>query len=152
MSVESRDYPDVHDVEDRSRGRRQKEFDALLDLAETVQALCDRVGQRVSFYRMSEVAMVLLGLIGAVPFAVGMSLSSTGTLTCLVTGIAVGGLFAAYVEYLVREFVVQRNRNRRALSEIVELLRSTERSIAKDESFSALERARLRIQLSRFDI
>ena len=54
--------------------------------------------------------------------------------------------------FLVRKVVIQRNRDRRSLSEVVELLLSTERSVAKEVGFSALERAKLKIQLSRFDI
>ena len=148
MSVESRDYPDVHDVEDKSRWRRQKEFDDLLDLAERLQEKCDRDGQRVSFYRTFQAALVLYGVIGIALFATTMSFSPTR-----MSFIAFGVLYAAGSEYLiVRKVLVRRNHDRRALSEVVELLRSTERSVAKDVGFSALERARLRIQLSRFDI
>ena len=152
MSVESKDYPDVHDVEDKSGGHRQKEFDDLLDLAETLQGEYDRVAQRVSFYRVLQGTMVMLGVFAGVILSSITATSSPAFLLYAAVCSLAGGSYAAGIEYIVRKVVVQRNRDRRALSEVVELLRSTERSVAKDEGLSALERAKLKIQLSRFDI
>lgn len=153
MSVESRDYPDVHDVEDKSRGRRQKEFDDLLDLAEKLQENCDRGGQRLLFNRMVEAAALLGVVVGSGIIATGTHSSDPIAIALLVAYVACVGLFVTNNEYLkVRKILVRTKRDHRALSEVVELLRSTERSMAKDEGLSVLERARLRIQLSRFDI
>ena len=152
MSVESRDYPDVNDVEDKSGGRRQKDFDALLDLAETLQEKCDRDGQRVLVYRLVETVLTVFLCVVSVAL-----LSHTGAIPLVYSAVGIGcmlsgGLGLFCVEYLLHKIAVWTDRDRRALSEVVELLRSTERSVAKDVGFSALERARLRIQLSRFDI
>lgn len=153
MSVESRDYPDVHDVEDKSTGRRQKEFDDLLELAERLQEDCDRVEQRVSLYRLSQVAIVLSVAIVVWLYAATMGSPLTNALAYAMIIFTLGGLYTAGIAHIqVRKLVVRRGRDRSRLSEVVELLRSTERSVAKDEGLSVLERARLRIQLSRFDI
>ena len=130
----------------------RKDFDDLLELARDLQDDCDRSSQRVLMYRMAAGALVVACI--AFPLFLGITPGFTERIAAYaVSGALVGLAYAVLVELvLVRKMSQRLRRDQRALSEVVELLRAAERSIAEREDLSALERAKLRVQFSRFDI
>ena len=151
MSVESSQFPDVKRHGDE-RASPAKDFDDLLELGETLQERGDRVTQRVFMYRMFQAALLLTG---AGIYQASSVLGSDGSIALyytvfVITGVAVGYCLA--VERMLRKITTRRKRDQRALHEVVELLRETERSVAVDQGLSVLQRAKLRVQLSRLDI
>ncbi len=146
MSVESSDHPKIDSPDSKS------EFFELLKLADELQDKCDHSAQRVLLYRAVEVTAVaaLVATVGML-FLVNSDVDRAmghGLLALLF-----GLLYAAGVEFQLVSRVRRRlRRDERALSAVVELLRETERSFAEQNHLSRLERARLKLEMSRFGI
>jgi hypothetical protein len=150
MSVESSQFTDIKHHADELPSAK-KDFDDLLKLAVTLQEQCDRATQRIFVFRMGQAAIILIGLfLGAVfPFYIA---GGRFALQSELGGIVVALGYAAAMECILRKITTRRKRDQRAVREVVELLRDTERSVAVDQDLSVLQRAKLRVQLSRFDI
>jgi hypothetical protein len=127
------------------------EMRRLLSLAETIQVSLDAASRRVAYWRTIQAAAVLVAVATA---GVGLATSSSSSLrvSLLIAAVTVGATYAGMVNRLVQRAVMQADRDRRALSQVVDLLRETEGSFAKKEHWSTLERAEFRIRLSRFDV
>lgn len=144
MSVESSDRPKAESRDPKS------DFFELLKLADDLQDKCDRSAQRIFFSRV-------LGFTACAALtAAGVAFSITNvkyTVAYTLLGLLAGAVYAAVIELqLARRVTTRLKRDERALSEVVELLRETERSVAEQERLTPLERARLRLEMSRFGI
>ena len=140
------------DLHTSGTGDPKKDFNDLLDLAGQLQDKCDRNSQRLLYYRFMVGAFVVGGIAGAVLMSL-LTYSQTTRALYAASAATLGIGYAASIELILgRKVAMRLRRDRRALSEVVELLRDAERSLALHEQLSPLERARLRVQFSRFDI
>jgi len=130
----------------------KKDFNDLLEFAGELQDRCDQSSQRLLSYRTAASGLV----IGAVTIGVAIgSFADLGRFSALsATSAAVLGImYGASIELvLARKVATRLRRDRRALSEVLDLLRAVESSLAELEQLTPLGRAKLRVQLSRFDI
>lgn len=123
------------------------EFDRMLLLAEELQARCDHLDNRVRFVGWVGSTMVLA------TFAGGLYFTSRGE---WVIGVVFGA--PAFISATILLALLQARprrhlaRDRRALAEIVELLRETQVGLGYQGVLTPFETAQIRIRLSRFDI
>jgi Flp pilus assembly protein TadB len=118
------------------------ELRRLLELAETIQDRYEFLQRRLYVVRAAQLGLVAAAAVVAIATNVR------------VYAAAIGGaaLYAALVEVLLRRNLERRvARERRALAEVVELVREVEGASSLANRWSALERAEFRIRLSRFD-
>jgi hypothetical protein len=127
------------------------DFEKLLDLAEELKDKCENTKRRADLFRLFEVIVIaLIGLLVLFKFLNSSPISfesSTARLifaTTLIYSIVVALVF----EVKIRQIRLKLLPDRKALAEVVSLLREVE----SVESKSPLERAYFRIRLSRFDI
>lgn len=140
------------DLHTSGTGDPKKDFNDLLDLAGQLQDKCDRNSQRLLHYRFAEGAFLGSAVAVAVLVSLFSGFGESGALY-VTLGAILGIVYAAPLEFvLARKVATHLRRDRRSLSEVVELLRDAERSLAEHEQLTPLERARLRVQFSRFDI
>lgn len=132
------------------RHLEDSDFRRLLDLADTIQSSHEASERRIATFRFAEA----LALIGAVLIAAlgAMADYNSERLSALVIAAFVGVAVAAAHVFMLRRLQIRAYRDRRALDEVVPLLRELEALTARDEGWSPIERAEYRIRLSRFDI
>ncbi|MHB1561914.1 MAG: hypothetical protein ACYC61_31075 [Isosphaeraceae bacterium] len=141
--------------------RRRDDLDEMLALAEKLKRECeDHIARRERLKLMQFMAM---GLMGAI-LLLSMSMASLQTAlrsptpetyVLFFSPLVFLPVFAGFFLYYNR--VLRRNRrwfltDSMALREVVRLLRESEVAMVGDRKWSALDRARFRIQLTRFDI
>jgi hypothetical protein len=148
LSVHSSPVASAVDLEAVDNPIPAKELDALLELAEDLQRRYDRA---TTFRHW---ANILIALTAAIIAGCGWQVYEhfrTNTIAYLIlipaVAVVVHQAAAAYNEAQLWFF-----REKRALEEIVSLLREVEGPFARSGNWSALERARFRIRLSRFGI
>jgi hypothetical protein len=128
------------------------ELRRLLDLADELQDSYEVSLRRRLLTRLAPLAIV-------VPVAVGLAvLGSTAksSTTGLAGSLGIAVVFfasAVYTRVTLQQPLSRRvARDRKALNEVIRLLHEVEGPIAREEGWSALERAEFRIRLSRFSI
>jgi hypothetical protein len=124
------------------------EFEALLSMADGLDAAYERVSGSLYRMRLGEAAVALV--VVAACYLLGVT-SVWRTVLCVVVG-AMGVFAIMAYELRIRELRRRRLIDQRALSQIVELLREVEGAAAVSHSWSALKRAEITIRLSRFGI
>jgi hypothetical protein len=141
--------------------RRRDDLDEMLALAEKLKRECeDQIARRERLKLMQFMAMGLMGAILLLSMSMAslqMALRSPSPETYILLFLPLVFLpvFAGFFVYYNR--VLRRNRrwfltDSRALKDVVRLLRESEVAMVGDRKWSALDRARFRIQLTRFDI
>jgi hypothetical protein len=127
-------------------GQLRKEIFRILDTADYLQ---DRIDQKSRQADLALGAVALLGAMGGL-FATATNRAEFQQVTILVGAYLTVVLAAA--SFIRKRSVHAIRRDKRALAEIVGLIRETRTAGAFQEAFSTLEDAELRIRLSRFDI
>ncbi len=128
------------------------DLEKLLKLAEDLDAKSQQE-ERQLLLHLSIAAACIPGLLVLSLWLVGMESLDRPLKYALVTGAGVYcSIFIPLASQLVWRAYKNLARDRRALTEIVDMLREVEYTIAHREQLSALERAAFRIRLSRFDI
>ncbi len=128
------------------------DFEKLLDLAEELKDKCDNAKQRIARYRTSQFIMAA-SFIFNLSLALLITLQAGASLSLAYKATTAFFMVISVVVVLVTELRLRKINqdclpDRRALKEVVGLLREVE----SVESKSPLERAYFRIRLSRFDI
>jgi hypothetical protein len=132
------------DADDRALGGAKDELRRLLDLAEEVQERYELIQRRILAMRAVQLSVFVVT-------AVALYFSRAAGLTDASWIVPIGFTYLAGIELIIRRRLEQRlRRELRAMQEVVELLRETERSQAR--GMNALDRAEFRIRLSRFDV
>jgi hypothetical protein len=127
------------------------EVDRLLSLAEVLLQRTEQLESRLIASRVLKWLLWVVAAIGVVITLVALSVAHFATAGFVALSIAVlTGSLIALDGALVRPWRRQLDRDRRALSNLVELLRETAGVIVRD--WSPLEEAAMRIRLSRFPI
>lgn len=141
--------------------RRRSDLDEVLALAEKLKRECeDHIARRERLKLMQFMAMGLMGAILLLSMTIAnlqmnSKSSSSYMYIFLFTPLVFLPVFAGFFLYFNR--VLRRNwrwflTDSRALKEVVRLLRESEVAMVGTRRWSALDRARFRIQLTRFDI
>ena len=138
-------------------------FRDLLGLAEDIQGRCDDLARRASTYSLmalSLVAVFLLVLlvtlfVNNVPLDSGIPLLEIRDSLDLLVVVGIHAYigFGVVLAYVLTSRIRRRlNREHRSLYEVLDLLREVESSYSSKYDLSPLERAELRIRMSRFSI
>ena len=128
------------------------EMEKILALAEQTQEEIDSLTRRIISLRGVMVLLVVAGSIVAIIFG---TLGDVPTLTRSMVFILpfILMVYVGFAEvYVVRRLVRRKYQQKRALSELVSLVREIFGGLAHRGQWSALKKAEFRIRLSRFDI
>lgn len=127
------------------------DFERLVALAEELHYAYDVVRRRLEGYRM---AQVLIGTFVLVIFILRYAFSAfEETFLIVFFGtVAMSIAYIAMIEVIMSRIKRRSHADRVALRNILALIRETEAAVAKSESWSALDRARLQIRLSRLEL
>jgi hypothetical protein len=132
-------------------GESSDELRRLLDLAETLQDEYESGVRRLVVWRLYQALSVVLSLVAA---GVLLALNGHDKVLLASTAVVVGLIYVGMIEVLLRTRGIARHiaRDRRALRQVVDLIREVEQASAVAERWPPLQRAEFRIRLSRFDI
>lgn len=136
---------------DREEGRKlYEEADKLLSLAERLQEKCEQYQRNQWISWAVSFMIAVFGAVGVnlIALTIGWSYRTLLVTTSWII-VLIAGFWPAYVFVRTRPLLT---RERRAIHSIVDMLRGLEKGIAEKNNLSTLERAELRIRLSRFDI
>lgn len=130
---------------DSTRG----EFERLLLLAEDLNEKIRQAERRIDLIRSAQVGSAILSVVSVTV----LFFLHVKSFEVLVLGVL--GIFASYVvvfQTQVRRRRSDTRRDRYALKELIGLLRETEDALATQGKWSTLDRAEVRIRISRFAI
>ena len=136
-------------VDESLRADDREDLDRLLSLAEEMRDKLDYGLRRLDLLRLMQ---LLCGSTAVFAIAIGFLL---GFDSYRFTSAGVGGIMLLYTlmsQVLIQRLRVRMRPDRRALSEVIGILRETESAVASENDWSPLERAEFRIRLSRFEI
>lgn len=131
------------------------DLNRLLELAEVLQMSLEHSGRRVVIVRLFEgmTVLVAFGLGAVVGFGSWGSINSGARIGLALIPIVIGTAVAVQFHLMVSPAALRRkNADRRALVDVLKLLRETIGVISSNEQWSPLERAEFQIRLARFDI
>lgn len=136
------------DASPATKPEELEDFRRLLELADSIQEHLERGQRRLWIARLVQASVVLAGFIFA--FSIQSSTASSDFAAISVT-LAVGIVgYVVAVDFLIRtRFSRTVNRDSRALHDITQMLREMEATMA---DAPVLERAEIRIRLSRYDL
>jgi len=134
-----------------------EELEELLSFAEQLHEKLENLNRRVSLYRLFQIlaagaslALLALGLVIGRLWEPALYRSEFSIILIIVASTA--AVTGAGMWLFVNRMRARSYPDRAALEEIVELIREIESVAADNEAWSALERARFRIRLSRLKI
>ena len=127
------------------------ELEELLHYAEALQDACDMRAAKIASVRAASFTLGTLLMSGSVG-ATWLFGPAEGIVVAIIAGATIFGLIFLLSEYVVRSVLRQQRRDRRALREVVFILREVEPSLAEEQRWSTLERVNFRLRISRFEI
>ena len=135
-------------VSDSPPDPQSAEVQKLLELAEKLQDRCNRGSRNTQLV----IALAILIAAGAL-MSTAVAWHDLGTLLfpLLIAGFAVAAIFYLYIAAL-RPLQVSGKHDRRALNEVVRILRESVPPVIRKQNWSMLQIADFKIRLSRFDI
>lgn len=133
-------------LNDDAKSAIQERVEKLLVAAESLQERVDRSEFRLDFVNTALGSSFFI-LAGVLLYLV----LKYSNVSWLAVGLPIALSWLLVFGTMVRRGKIRLQRDKRALDEIVKLLRETEQVISIQEMWSPFERAQLRIRLSRFD-
>lgn len=133
----------------------KEDLENLLKLAEELDEKCSKAISNIRKVRILQVIAVIIPLIilNRNMFFLFTDLSLIEKLGVIAINLFIF-LFSIFLfqTLFINDFKKQFSADKRALTEVLQLLRETSNSIAEQENWSVLSRAEFRIRLSRFDL